>query len=78
MINLIIEYSSQAKALEKRSKELAQMISEETDLYKLHSLERRKITIDTERYEILRDIKDMLEHLSEEERNRWQRSAESA
>ncbi len=78
MINLINEYHTQALLLEKRSKDLAQEIKTERDVDRLHVLERRKYTIDTERYEILRDIKDMLEYLSEEELERWQESVESA
>ncbi len=72
MTKLINEYSKAAIALEMRSKELAALIKQETDVYKLHSLERRKYTLDCERYEILRDIKDMLEHLPEEEALKWQ------
>ncbi len=72
MTELINEYSRQAIALEKRSKELSALIKLETDVNKLHSLERRKYTLDCERYEILRDIKDMLEHLSDEEALKWQ------
>ena len=78
MITLINDYHMQAQILERRSKKLALEIAAEADVDKLHSLERRKHTIDTERYEILRDIKDMLEHLNEEERERWQESVESA
>lgn len=72
MTELISEYRRQAIALEKRSKELSELIKKETDVNKLHSLERRKYTLDCERYEILRDIKDMLEHLSDEEALEWQ------
>ena len=50
---MIEEYRAVASALEKRSKELAEM--------------RRKYIIDTERYEVLRDIRDMTEILMREE-----------
>ncbi len=67
MKKMIEEYKEVAQALEKRSKELADMIKQERDVLKLHRLERRKYIIDTERYEVLRDIKDMTEILMREE-----------
>lgn len=67
MKKMIEEYKEVAQALDKRSKELADMIKQERDVLKLHRLERRKYIIDTERYEVLRDIKDMTEILMREE-----------
>lgn len=64
---MIEEYRAVASALEKRSKELAEMIKNERDVFALHRLERRKYIIDTERYEVLRDIRDMTEILMREE-----------
>ena len=78
MLKIINEYCKEAQKLHKRSHELALEISIETDVDRLHSLERRKYTIETERNEILRDIKDMLAYLTEEEFNQWQECGESA
>ncbi len=78
MLKIINEYCKEAQKLHKRSHELALEISMETDVERLHALERRKYTIDTERNEILRDIKDMLAYLTEEEFNQWQECGASA
>lgn len=65
---LIREYLKEAAALEKRSKEIGKLISEERDVFKLHKLEQRKNLLDTERYEILRDIRDMSEAVYKEDK----------
>lgn len=59
MKDIIMEYEKEAAMLEKRSRELSEMIKKEQDVFKLHELEKRKKLLDLERYEILRDIRDM-------------------
>ncbi len=78
MINIINDYCKEAQRLHKRSFELGAEIKSETDVERLHALERRKYVIDAERNEILRDIKDMLCYLTEEEFKQWQECGESA
>lgn len=60
MKDIIIEYEKEAVRLAKRSKQLSELIKSEQNVLKLHDLERRKKLLDLERYEILRDIRDML------------------
>ncbi len=68
MRELIEEYYRTADVLEKRSKEIYLKMKRERDVLELHKLEKRRQLLDTERYEILRDIREMEENLPEEER----------
>lgn len=78
MYKMIIEYEMIADQLERRFREVKDEIKTERNVNKLHSLERRADLLQTERYEVLRDITDMKAHLSDLEIEQWQDRKELA
>lgn len=71
MVKIIEDYYKQAELLKAYSQKLSIQLSKERNIDKLHELEARKATLDAERYEIMRDMRDILKHLSEEEQEQW-------
>lgn len=62
---LISQYSREAKRLYERRKELYEIMLAEPDSEKQSELELRIRTLDCERYEILSDIRAMMNYVGE-------------
>ncbi len=65
MRELFEEYITTARALERRSKELAVMMRSERNPFEYRRLDARRRLLDLERYELLRDINEMAGSLPE-------------
>lgn len=59
---MIKAYGAEARRLADYRKKLSAKISTETDVFKLRELLLRKSTVESERYEIIDDIRSLLEY----------------
>lgn len=64
---MMSRYRSEAKRLEERRKQLSEEIKNEWDTDRLHLLEQRAALLDTERYEILQDLRAISAYVKERE-----------
>lgn len=64
---MIKRYQAEAKKLEERRRVLAEEIKNEWDTDRLHLLEQRAALLDTERYEILQDLRAISAYVKERE-----------
>lgn len=62
---MIVEYGREARRLAEYKKRLAEEMKAERDTDRLRELELRKTTVETERYEILADMKAMISYEAE-------------
>lgn len=66
--DLISQYSAVARTLMDQRRKLVAEIKNERDVDKLRELELRKSTIESERYEVLEDMRALISYVREREK----------